>query len=511
MVEVSLLFEKTDDPRRPESFPMPAYFIDLNLDQVVDAIAKDSPEYPLPSIYYRPLETLDEIAYRQEVFRDIEQLDLFTPLSAFTKGMRNMQRSLSSLGKIYSFQHRKGWFLEAVIEYCDAVDRLEHCLGEAKVQSRALRAFKTYLLGYAESQDFVSLSTQASSLKRELAGIHYNVIIKGLSVKVRRHDGELDYGADIEETFGRFSQDSGQNYLAKYPDSTGIDHVQAQILECVAKLWPELFARLAGFCASRSSFVDETIGAFEQEIKFYLSWLDYIESLRKAGLEFCLPTISHTDKAIGARGIFDVALAKKVVLATTPIVTNDFFIHGPERILVVTGPNQGGKTTFARVFGQLHHLASIGCLVPAQDARLFLFDKILTHFEREETLKSHRGKLHEEIIRIHDSLEAATTRSILILNEVFTSTTLKDSLFLSRRIMEQIVRLDALCVCVTFLDELATLGEKVASLVCAVDPDDPSIRTFKIERRPADGLAYARSLAERHHLTYENLKERIRS
>jgi DNA mismatch repair ATPase MutS len=136
---------------------------------------------------------------------------------------------------------------------------------------------------------------------------------------------------------------------------------------------------------------------------------------------------------------------------------------------------------------------------------------MLTHFEREETLKSHRGKLHEELIHIHDSLEAATTRSILILNEVFTSTTLKDSLFLSRRIMEQIAKLDALCVCVTFLDELASLGEKVVSLVCAVDPRDPSVRTFKIERRPADGLAYARSLAEKHRLTYENLEERIGS
>jgi DNA mismatch repair ATPase MutS len=511
MAEVSLLFEKANDARRLESFSMPEFFIDLNLDQAVDAISKGRPEYALSSIYYRPLQSVEEIAYRQEVFRDIDTLGLFEPLNTFSEGMRSTRRSLSSLDKVYSTYHRKGWFLEAALDYLNAVGRLVRCLEAAGVESRAFRAFKAFLLRYSASKDFATFSAEATGIKRDLAEIHYSAVIKNLSVKVRRFDGEADYGADIDGTFRRFSQGSGKSYFAKYPDSSGLDHVQGQILECVAKLYPDLFARLVRFCASRSSFIDETIDVCEQEINFYLSWLDYIGALRKAGLDFCLPTLSASDKAIDARGVFDVALAKKVVFTTSPIVTNDFSIHGPERILVVTGPNQGGKTTFARIFGQLHHLASIGCLVPALEAKLFLFDRMFTHFEREETLKTHRGKLHEELIHVHENLEVATTRSILILNEVFTSTTLKDSLFLSRRIIAKIVQLDSLCVCVTFLDELASLGEKVVSLVCAVDPKDPSIRTFKIERRPADGLAYARSLAEKHRLTYEKLKQRIGS
>ena len=208
---------------------------------------------------------------------------------------------------------------------------------------------------------------------------------------------------------------------------------------------------------------------------------------------------------------YDLALAKLLVDQKLPVVTNDFFLDGRERIIIVSGPNQGGKTTFARTFGLMHHLAAIGCPVPGTEARLFLFDKMFTHFEKEEDVHNLRGKLHDDLFRLHKTLEEATSDSIIILNEVFNSTSLKDAIFLSTRILTKIIALDALCVCVTFIDELAALSKTSVSMGSMVKPGNVAERTFKVVRRPPDGLAYAISVAEKYGLTYAQLRERLPS
>jgi DNA mismatch repair ATPase MutS len=288
-----------------------------------------------------------------------------------------------------------------------------------------------------------------------------------------------------------------------------MNHVEEQILDQVARLFPGEFAALDEFCERHADFADATVRTFDREIQFYLAYLDFIAPLKDAGLPFCYPEVSADDQRTEAKAAFDLALAAMLTAKRAPVVSNDFGLSGPERIFVVTGPNHGGKTTFARMVGQIHYLASLGYPVPARRARLFLPDRIFTHFEREENLAAHRGKLEDELYRIRDVLSHATSRSLLVMNESFSSTTLRDARYIGERVLAAMTGLGLLGVYVTFVDELAGGSDAVVSMVAAVAPEDPAERTFTVERRPADGLAYAAAIAARYQLTYRQLSQRL--
>lgn len=507
----SILYEKAEDSDKKETSQAPPFFVDLNLDQIIGSIMTGRKEYDLQPFFYTPLHEFDAITYRHEVLRDLENQALFENLRSFAQKMRAMRERLAQADKLYYHYQKEHWFVEAVETYCDAVTGLEHDLSLVEVRSRGFVAFRDYVTDYTHSQLFTALLTETQQLQDELSSVKYCVLIKGSSVKVRAYDGESDYSAEVEETFAKFKQGAVKDYRVKFRSWPEMDHVEAQILSLVARLFPDIFGHLDAYCTTHARYLDTTLAAFDREVQFYLAYLEYIAPLKRAGLPFCYPHLSEAAKDVYDYDGFDLALASKLVAEHMPVVCNDFSLSGAERIIVVTGPNQGGKTTFARAFGQVHYLASLGCPVPGRQAQLFLWDQLFTHFEKEETITDLRGKLQDDLVRIHTIVQQATSSSIVILNEMFTSTTLDDALFLSEKIMERLLQLDVLCVWVTFIDELASFGEQTVSTVSTVVPDNPAERTFKIIRRPADGLAYALAIAEKYRLTYDGVKERIHS
>lgn len=507
----SILVEEAERDVTNEVSTAPEFFADLNLDQIVDAITVGKAEYNLKPIYYTPCQDLETIRYRHAIMRDLEGKAVLEHVTSFSKQMRLMREHLAQANKLQHRYQKGRWFLDAVEIYCDTITGFADNLSHVSLQSRGLELFRDYLVAYTGSDRFKALQTETRKLKADLAKAEYCVLIKGGAFRVRKYRSEINYSENVEEAFAKFKQGAVKTHLAKFSDWSTMNHIEEKILDFVALLYAEIFRDFDRYLAQNNNYLDSTIGTFDREIQFFISYLDYIGKFKRAGLKFSYPVVSDTDKEIYNYDGFDLALADILIPKNASIVCNDFYLKDKERIMVVSGPNQGGKTTFARVFGQLHYLASLGCPVQGRDAKLFLVDKLFTHFEKEEQMANLRGKLEDELVRIHLILKQATTRSILIMNEIFTSTTLSDAVFLSTRIMKEVVARDMLCVFVTFVEEIASLGETTVSMVSTVVPENPASRTFKILRKPADGLAYAISIAEKHRLTYDCLKERIQS
>lgn len=489
--------------------PAPETFTDLGLDLILTALTKGKEEYDLLPFLRAPLRSTDAVEFRHQVMKDLERPELRRSAEAFASAMRTMRNNLSLAHKAYYQRQAERWLLDAIVIYADAVKSLLGDLTDSAPLSPGLEAFRRDLQIYVSSPAFLELRLQAHLLTGRLSSIHYVIHLQDLNVQVSELQDDQDYSVEVADAFRRFQQEEADKLEFNIPYPLDLNHVEAHILDCVASLRPETFSELTEFVQDHEGYLDQGVANFDRELQFYLSWLAYISPLREQGLGFCYPMASLDDKTVFAVRAFDLALAAKLSAQDQTPVTNDFQLSGTERIIVITGPNQGGKTTFARMFGQLHYLASLGLTTPGDRSQLMLFDNLFSHFERGENTGDQRGKLQDDLIRIKAFLDHATNRSIIIMNEIFTSTTLRDALVLSKKIMMRMIDLDMLSVWVTFVEELASLGPQTVSMVSTVDPETPTTRTFKIVRRPADGLSHAVAIAERRGLTYDQIKERL--
>ena len=485
---------------------------DLALDQVSARLASATRTVDLAALFACPLDDPDDVRYRQAVFADLRLEPVVHAVDGFEELVRTVLLHENAASQAHYAQERDLWHLHAADAYVQAVTALATtlpaALEEAGATSDALAGLARHVRAHVASAAFEELRDRVARLVEGVASVRVDILVRGAKVTVARYDGETDLEQEVLETFARFRQDVPAGDPRPVGSDLGLDHVQAAILGEVAHLYPELFADLAAFARDVPDVVEPVLRRAAGELLFYTAYLALLRPLEQAGLVTCLPDVTAT-KALSVRDTYDLALARVRVAEHKPVVTNDLELHDAERILVVSGPNQGGKTTAARTFGQLHHLASLGCPVPGRDAQLFLADQVLTQFEREESLDSLEGRLGTDLARMHRLLDAATDRSVVVLNEVFSSTTLDDARFLTRTVLERLIALDVLAVCVTFIDAMSRLGPQTVSVVARVDPDDPTRRTLRLARRPADGRAYALALAAKYGLTDEHLRERL--
>ena len=169
----SVLFqEQAADAAVSASPPaQPDFFVDLNLDQFVAHVIAGREEYDLKPYFHAPLQSLDDIAYRHETFRDLEDASLVQALEKFAGAMRRMRARAVQMAKLYYPLQKQRWFAETADIYCVAVLEFFAALESSDLHSRALTGFRSYLDDYLGSSDFMRLRTAVQEVLRNLDAI----------------------------------------------------------------------------------------------------------------------------------------------------------------------------------------------------------------------------------------------------------------------------------------------------------------------------------------------------
>jgi DNA mismatch repair ATPase MutS len=188
------------------------------------------------------------------------------------------------------------------------------------------------------------------------------------------------------------------------------------------------------------------------ELAFYVGCLNLYERLAAKGEPTCFPVPEPAgEPRLGFEGLIDPCLSLHV---DARVVGNDGTADA-KRLLMVTGSNQGGKSTFLRSLGLAQLMMHCGMFVAARRFRADVRDGVFTHYKREEDATMQSGKLDEELARMSAIVDRITPGSLLLCNESFASTNEREGSEIARQVVDALLEAGVKVGFVTHLFELA--------------------------------------------------------
>lgn len=221
-----------------------------------------------------------------------------------------------------------------------------------------------------------------------------------------------------------------------------------------------------------------------------------------------------SEKAFSARGLYNPRVALAI---EDEIVTNDFSFDENARIYILTGPNRGGKSVITVALGAAQAMCQLGMPVPAEEATVSIADGIFTHFPEGADDTIDKGRLGEECARLYDIFRAADGDSMILLDESLSSTGAYEATYIAEEVLTAFAALRCRGIFSTHLHDLAARVEEidarsranggvgVDTLVAGMEEGK---RSFRILRKKPDGKSYAKDIADKYGLSFENLFHR---
>ncbi|MCC8195392.1 MAG: hypothetical protein LIO49_01070 [Ruminococcus sp.] len=230
------------------------------------------------------------------------------------------------------------------------------------------------------------------------------------------------------------------------------------------------------------------------------------------------------ERKLDARGTFDISFYVQMVSEDpmskldNKIITNDCTMDDEGRFFVLTGANNGGKTTYTRAIGIIQVFAQAGLYVPCTHCEISPVDYIYTHFPKEEEVGLNTSRFTQECKQFKVTLDNCTSHSLLLLNESIQSTTPTECVYIATELVKCFRCIGVRGIYATHLLELARSLDKInsdvegdtklVSIVTTVDTTANNRRLYKITRAEPQEFGYARSIYEKFGVSFEEVQKR---
>jgi DNA mismatch repair protein MutS len=474
------------------------------------------------------------IKYRQEVFQDIMSSktmmlslqDILSKLE-FLKSMGN-DHSMFQDANLWKFFSR----FKELDSYIDCISSVAEVFRKEKFNSVGLNSLKDMVVKISESDEFKIMSKNIEKLSLELneiqsltLGVNLDSSLNPVeAMLISVNNTRFKENSFLRNFFSKKDMDLGDVGISSRIHSIGQDprhpimyHLGQDIESILKPVIRDMTKILKKYANLNGYFLVKLI----PEITFYIRFIELFNFLKENNMPVCIPRVmSMEERKCVIENVYNVNLSlhllKKNIDASQEIVLNDVNFDEQGRIFILTGPNRGGKTVYTEAIGLAQILFQSGVFIPGTEACISPIDSIYTHFPVDENQTVELGRLGEEAKRLNEIFTESTKYSIILLNESLASTSNTEGLYIAQDVVKSLRYLGAKAVFNTHMHELAASAEgineeingesKVVSLVTGIVEGK---RSYKIYKGDPHGRSYAKDIAFKHGISFEQLAEII--
>lgn len=568
--QISILFPYFENTEYKQLSSLTCH--DLGLDTLCSKLADNAKEQNLIMTIISNMTNDPRVAsYRQKVFVDVLNLpsmrktmmDLLDHIS-FLKDYGTMKKDADEKLGIWDLLHR----MEEINDYIKTVEAIRDCLTDADIKSEGLINLREYINSIYEEacfgemkKDIQDLKAQTDDIKSVTIGINLNAKFEAESLglisvnnkpfkkstvisnftdaiisKDKINDG-TEWNGDMH--YHQVDRDNSNGLMGKVEKMAGFMAMQSApfldsrirstivgvpedgtenstfyLDKVVNKMLDVTVKKLREIITKYVNIAIVNITKLIPEFVYYIRFAEFIEKNLKKGMPFCEAQIIEVTTSNGlrmsAKGLYNLKLATSLE-RSDDIVPNDLDFDESHTAYILTGANRGGKTTITQAVGILYVLAQGGIYVPATSFSYVPVDSIFTHFPADEDKTMDLGRLGEECVRFKEIYALATTDSLMLLNETFSTTSFEEGYYIACDSVKAIINKGIRTIYNTHMHKLAYDVEelnvasdkyKASSLIVKNEGNN---RSFKVSIAPPEGMSYAKDIAEKYGVTYDML------